>query len=184
MITVKKTLFAAVAVALAGFVAHAAIGATNANIGHSHGNCSACPRGCGHFQCDCQCNTVCQPTIEMKKIEEVCWECECKTVCLAGPSCGCKGTCGLSRQVKRLIRKTVTREVPVVKCNAVEGAACGCGAGEPAVVPGTMAPEAPMPAAPMPPASASGSPFSIDNYTLQNPAAGVILSSSRRTTTR
>jgi hypothetical protein len=115
----------------------------------------------------------------MKKVEEVCWECVCETVCLAGPSCGCQGTCGLSRQVKHLIRKTVTREVPVVKCNAVAGAACSCGGGEPAVVPGVEAPAAPMPAAPAPPSAVNRSPFSIDAFSLLNPAGATTVSSRR-----
>jgi len=92
-------------------------------------NCGMCPRGCGKFRCECQCDKVCQPKHETKKVEVICWECVCKKVCLAGKSCGCHGTCSKSRVVKHLMKRTITKEVPIIKCEAVDVCDGGCAAG-------------------------------------------------------
>ena len=91
-------------------------------------SCQACPKGCGKFQCECPCDKVCEPKCATKKVTTICWECVCKKVCLAGKSCGCQGTCGMSRLVKHLVRRTITHEVPIVQCEAVDAAGCGCDA--------------------------------------------------------
>ncbi len=89
-------------------------------------SCQECPKGCGKFQCECPCDKVCEPKCATKKVTTICWECVCKKVCLAGKSCGCQGTCGKSRVVKHLVRRTITHEVPIVQCEAVDAAGCGC----------------------------------------------------------
>lgn len=92
-------------------------------------SCGTCPKGCGKFRCDCQCDKVCQPKHDTKKVEIICWECVCKKVCLAGKSCGCQGTCAKSRVVKHLMKRTITREVPIIKCEAVDVCSGSCDAG-------------------------------------------------------
>ncbi len=87
-------------------------------------SCNECPKGCGEFRCDCRCDKACEPKRTTKKIEITCWECVCKKICLAGKSCGCQGTCGKSRVVKHLVRKTIVKEVPIVKCEVVDGGSC------------------------------------------------------------
>lgn len=159
----RKTLLSLMIASLAAMAADTAL-AQECGCTSGCTSCQTCPKGCGRFQCDCQCDKVCQPKCDMKKITITCWVCECKKICLAGPSCGCQGTCGRSRVVKHLIRKTITKEVPVVKCEAVSAAGCGCASG---------GCDAPAPAdqseAPQPPeASASYLPFD-DGFTLYQP---------------
>ena len=178
MNTLNRTLIALVAIGLAGLAIQAASAANSCG-------CAACDScsSCRGFECNGGC-IDCQPTIEMKKVEEVVWECECKMVCMAGPSCGCNGVCGMSRQVKHLIRKIVTHEVPVTKCTASEGVACTCGAGQPAAAPEAEMPSAPLPAAPAPPSAGNGSQLNLDAFTLSNPVGAVTVSSRRLATVR
>ena len=123
-------------VVLVGFVALLSVGSPSASWAAGCtdcgcDSCNECPEGCGKFRCDCQCDKACEPQRTTKKIKITCWKCVCKKVCLAGKSCGCQGTCGRSRVVKHLIRKTITKEVPIVKCEAVDIGPCdaaGCDA--------------------------------------------------------
>jgi len=124
MRTVKYSILLLGLVALIGTVIPSTSWAAGcATCGRSE--CDVCPKGCGKFRCDCQCDKVCEPKCTTKKVKITCWECVCKKVCMAGKSCGCQGTCDKSRVVKHLIRKTITKEVPIVKCEAVD-AGCGC----------------------------------------------------------
>jgi hypothetical protein len=46
---------------------------------------------CSHCRQHCGCEKVCRLVVEEKKVEIVCWGCECEDFCVPGPSCrGCK----------------------------------------------------------------------------------------------
>ncbi len=46
---------------------------------------------CGHCGCQACCQKVCRLVIDEKKVDGVCWGCQCEDFCLPGPSCrGCK----------------------------------------------------------------------------------------------
>ncbi len=87
-------------------------------------SCNTC-RGRGHDQCCGTCDKVCTPVQRIKAVPCIVWEVVCKDICLRGKSCGCQGTCGKVRTVKRLIRRTIIKQVPVTEC--VVGPGCSCG---------------------------------------------------------
>ena len=173
MKTVKKTLLCLLAVGLMAMTAEVTLAQQATGCGAQPacgctkcGDCKICPKGCGKFQCDCQCDKVCKPTMTTKKVTRACWVCECKMICLVGPSCGCQGTCGRSRVVKRLIRKTITKEVPIVKCNVVDATGCGCASGGCDSAPPAAAPDA------------SAQQFHFDGgFSLRLPSAGSLFRS-------
>ena len=90
-------------------------------------DCNPCKTCRGRFQCGKACGKACKVVPAIKTVTITCWECVCKTICLAGPSCGCQGTCGNVKTVKRLIRKTYTKEVPITKCEVTNAPPCSCG---------------------------------------------------------
>src|SRR5688572_30701220 len=57
------------------------------------GDCS-----CAHCGCSCACQKVCRLVCEEKKVEIICWACNCQDFCLPGPSCPgcthCEMVCG------------------------------------------------------------------------------------------
>ncbi len=87
-------------------------------------SCNTC-RDLGSDRCCGTCDKVCRPVQRIKTIQCIEWEVVCKDICLRGKSCGCQGTCGKVRTVKRLIRRTVLKQVPVTEC--VVGPGCSCG---------------------------------------------------------
>jgi hypothetical protein len=40
---------------------------------------------CGHCGCEAECRKVCQLVCEEKKVEVICWGCQCEDFCLPGP---------------------------------------------------------------------------------------------------
>ncbi len=90
-------------------------------------DCNPCKACRGKFQCGKACDKACKIVPATKTVTYTCWECVYETICLAGPSCGCQGTCGEVRTVKRLVRKTYTKEVPITKCEVTGAAPCSCG---------------------------------------------------------
>ncbi len=127
-------------------------------------------------QCGCHapCKKVCRVVCEMKKVEITCWEVKCEDFCAPLPSlcgknccadscssgCGECGACtsgccekcinppkcGKVRSKKTLVKKTVTKEVPVYKC-VVEYVCCDCCGGGV----GTEAPKEALPPVAPPP---------------------------------
>ena len=95
--------------------------------------CCAC---CG---CTAPCKKVCRVVCQMKEVEVTCWEVECEEFCVPLPRlCGRKAgacerdcvappKCGKVRCRKKLVKKKVTRKVPVYKCvvEHVCGKCCG-----------------------------------------------------------
>src|SRR4051812_29303948 len=46
---------------------------------------------CAHCGCQCECRKVCRLVCEEKKVEVICWGCQCEDFCVPGRSCqGCK----------------------------------------------------------------------------------------------
>jgi len=89
------------------------------------------------------CRKVGRVVCEMQKVEKPVWVVECEEFCVPTPPCGAarcsscgqadgcgKGCCdppprcGPVRCRKKLVKKTITCEVPVYKCIVVP---CGCG---------------------------------------------------------
>ncbi len=93
-------------------------------------DCNPCKTCRGRFECGKTCDKACKVVPATKTVTITCWECVSKTICLAGPSCGCQGTCGKVRTVKRLIRKTYTKEVPITRCEVTNAPPCSCGSEE------------------------------------------------------
>lgn len=140
---------------------------------------------CVHCGCQTACKKVCRLVCETKKVEITCWEVQCEEFCpvlpkIFGKRCGCGDPgcgpdkvagggcdvgcgkelavpqCGKSRVKKTLVKKTMTKEVPVYRCvvEHVCGQCCGPHAGEaPPVSPGPPAQKA-APAPPPPPKAA------------------------------
>jgi len=124
---------------------------------------------CGPRACGCSVNVCCgkttQVVCEMKKVKKTVWAVECEEFSTLLPGCHCLTGCNKCcvtpprcdkvRTRKKLVKKTITCEVPVYKCVVVP-----CGEVEEAA-PEAVAPEAPAPAptpakeasttAPMPP---------------------------------
>ena len=98
---------------------------------------------CGDQKQDCcsRCGVkkVCKVVCEMKEVKKTCWEVECEEFCVPLPRlCGRKAgacerdcvappKCGKVRCRKKLVKKKVTRKVPVYKCvvEHVCGKCCG-----------------------------------------------------------
>lgn len=84
---------------------------------------------CNHCGCTQNFVKVCRVVCETRKVTEHCWRCVCEDYCMPGKSekCGCSWipSCGKVRTRKKLIRYTITREVPVYKC-VVEYRCCNC----------------------------------------------------------
>lgn len=148
------------------------------------GQISACAL-CG---CHAPCKKVCRLVCETKKVEETVWEVQCEDFCpllpkIFGKKCGCGDPgcgrdpavcggceagcgkepptpqCGKSRVKKTLVKKTITKEVPVYRC-VVEYVCGECGCGDAGAAP--AAPAAPgqkaAPASPPPPAPPKPAP--------------------------
>ena len=87
-------------------------------------SCNTC-RDLGSDRCCGTCDKVCRPVQRTIAVPCIVWEVVCKDICLRGKSCGCQGTCGKVRTVKRLIRRTTFKQVSVTEC--VVGPGCSCG---------------------------------------------------------
>ena len=127
-------------------------------------DCNPCKTCRGRFECGKVCDKACKAVAATKTVTVTCWETVCKTICLAGRSCGCQGTCGNVRTVKRLIRKTYTKEVPITRCEVTNAPPCSCGSAARCGC-GTPASADEVPAAPKP--TARG-PHLNGRYTLSN----------------
>ena len=129
-----------------------------------------CCHRCG---CEQQVRKVCRLVCDTKEVKETCYSLECEDYCLPGPpqccchksSCGecskcVKPTCGKVRTKAKLVKREITRKVPITKC-VVEVLCTGCCQHKQADVvqneaapamPATLVPETPinMPAPPLP----------------------------------
>jgi len=132
---------------------------------------------CAHCGCQENCCKVCRLVCEEKKVEVVCWGCECEDFCVPGPSKpGCKhceivcDECAADSKVhshakkfvwtewipgcaeihtkKKLMKKTIVKKVPSYKW-VVEDLCKDCEAKAPAapIQPGMVVPKPPMMAA-------------------------------------
>lgn len=46
---------------------------------------------CSQCGCQCECSKICRLVCEEKKVEVICWGCQCDDFCVPGPSCpGCQ----------------------------------------------------------------------------------------------
>jgi len=158
---------------------------------------------CAICGCHAPCKKVCRLVCETKKVEETVWEVQCEDFCpllpkIFGKKCGCGDAgcgqdpaasggcevgcgkepplpqCGKSRTKKTLVKKTITKEVPVYRCvveYVCDGCEGGCGA--------TAAPAAPAapeqkaaPAPPPPPPAPKAPPKAAFRSPIQ-PAAAI-----------
>ncbi|MBN2024914.1 MAG: hypothetical protein JW809_19210 [Pirellulales bacterium] len=115
-------------------------------------DCAPCGGQACHEKncCKPSCHKICRVVCEMKKVEKTVWVVECEEFCVPNPSCChdgccreagcCKKPCGPPPQCgpvrcrKKLVKKTITCEVPVYKCVVVARGCGQCGdesAGEP-----------------------------------------------------
>lgn len=146
-------------------------------------NCGT-PTCCGRCGCHGPLKKVCRVVCEMKEVKVTCWDVECDDFCVPLPGCGhgccgqscgepgcCDSGCGCAKPVtppkcgkvrcrKKLVKRVVTKKVPVYKCvvEYVCAGCCGesCGAHTEETAPiaakakAQPAPKAPLPKAPTP----------------------------------
>lgn len=129
-----------------------------------------CCHRCG---CEQQVRKVCRLVCDTKEVKQTCYSLECEDYCLPGPpqccchkaSCGecakcVQPTCGKVRTKAKLVKREITRKVPITRC-VVEVLCTGCCQAKQVdvhpqdaapVAPATLAPETPvnMPAPPQP----------------------------------
>jgi hypothetical protein len=77
---------------------------------HVHDKCSQCG-GCEQIR------KVCKAVPETKKVKSTVWSCKCEEICIPGRTLthDCQPTCGRPRNVTKLVKKEVTKEVPGYK---------------------------------------------------------------------
>lgn len=100
-------------------------------------NASNCCDRCG---CKQHCRKVCRVVCDTKEVKETCYSLVCEDYCLPGPpacctksKCGGCGscnhcataTCGKVRTKAKLVKREITRKVPITKC-VVETLCDGC----------------------------------------------------------
>jgi len=117
--------------------AAAALAALAGPTAFAGGMCQVC-------QCQPAVKKVCVPVWTTKKVTKTVWDCKCEDICIPGPKLPhrCTAECGKVRTVRRLIRRTITIEVPV--CHWVTKEVCGDCCGLEQSKPGTLAPQ-PLP---------------------------------------
>jgi hypothetical protein len=123
---------------------------------------SDCCERCG---CQQHCRKVCRVVCDTKDVKETCYSLVCEDYCLHGPppcctksKCGgcsdcATATCGPVRTRAKLVKREITRKVPVAKCvvETLCNGCCGQGA-----IPKTARLETPLlPAAVVPDASSN-----------------------------
>jgi hypothetical protein len=180
------------AIALAAAACLVMVGTAIADEAACDPGCGSTVSNCCQCGCKAPCKKVCRVVCEMKKVEVTCWEVKCEDFCAPLPACGrscgesgcgtessCGGCdpckdgcccekcvkppkCGKVRCKKTLVKKTVTKEVPVYKC-VVDYVCCdccgsGCSTTEPAAPapPKAKSAQTDSPAAPVPLTSLHG----------------------------
>jgi len=126
----------------------------------SHAVAGDCCLRCG---CEQHVRKVCRLVCDTKEVKQTCYSLECEDYCLPGPprccchksSCGecskcVQPTCGKVRTKAKLVKREITRKVPITRC-VVEVLCDGCCRQQPAeaeskdvapAAPATLVPEA------------------------------------------